>query len=226
MKILVIEDNVTIIESISIGLDVSWPDAQLLSTHLGREGVDLVEKEKPTVVILDIGLPDIDGFEVLRSIRSFSEVPVIILTVNQDEIDVVKGLSLGADDYIVKPFHLLELMARIKTILKRIGVAQNSILFYEKLHLDAIHSKLSYMNQSIQLTPTENRIMQSLINNPGKMRSFDDLADEIWGCDYVGSNDAIRVYIGRLRRKVELISANRIHINSLPGRGFILETTT
>ena len=103
MKILVIEDNVTIIESISIGLDVSWPDAQLLSTHLGREGVDLVEKEKPTVVILDIGLPDIDGFEVLRSIRSFSEVPVIILTVNQDEIDVVKGLSLEQRD-ICKPF--------------------------------------------------------------------------------------------------------------------------
>ncbi len=223
MKILVIEDNANIIESISISLDVSWPNSTLISTHLGKYGVELVEKEKPDIVLLDIGLPDKNGFDVLREIRAFSEVPVIILTVNQEEIDIVKGLSLGADDYIIKPFRHLELIARIKTILKRsnVNIAEN--LFFGKLCCNTARSTISFECNSMRLTPTENRIMQLFMQNPSKIISFNDMAEQIWGIDYSGSNNAIRVYIGRLRRKLESVSSDTIHICSQPGVGFVLE---
>lgn len=224
MKILVIEDNINIIDSISISLDVSWPNSTLISTHFGQNGIELVEKEKPDIVLLDIGLPDKNGFDVLKEIRAFSEVPVIILTVNQEEIDIVKGLSLGADDYIIKPFRHLELIARIKTILKRSNVNIVENLFFGKLCCNTARSTLSFGDNSMNLTPTENRIMQALMQQPGRIVSFNDMAEQIWGTDYPGSNNAIRVYIGRLRRKLESVSLGTIHISSQPGVGFLLES--
>jgi len=104
MKILIIEDDSEIVEVVSLAFQMRWPDVELIYTHLGEKGPELVESEHPDAVILDLGLPDINGFEVLKQIRGFSEVPVLILTVRGDEADIVKGLEWGADDYMIKPF--------------------------------------------------------------------------------------------------------------------------
>ena len=119
MKVLVIEDDKEIVDAISLAFQIRWPEAKVISTRLGQKGVELVESESPDIVILDLGLPDIAGFEVLRQIRLFSAVPTIILTVRAEEADVVKGLEWGADDYITKPFRQLELLARVKSMIRR-----------------------------------------------------------------------------------------------------------
>ena len=117
VKILVIEDDREILEVISVGFEMAWPETKLVSTRLGRDGVELAATENPDVVILDLGLPDITGFEVLKEIRAFSRVPVLILTVRSDEADVARGLEWGADDYMTKPFHQAELVSRIEALI-------------------------------------------------------------------------------------------------------------
>ena len=115
VKVLIIEDDREIVESIALALSVYWPKTEVISTHLGNRGVQMIKDEKPDIVILDLGLPDTDGFEVLRQIRLYSSLPVVVLTVRSDEKDVVKLLEGGANDYIIKPFRQLELLARLKT---------------------------------------------------------------------------------------------------------------
>ncbi len=117
MKLLIIEDNGEISEVIRITIEIEWPDAEVFTTHLGKEGIVLAASEQPDAVILDLGLPDIDGFEVLKQIREFSAVPVLILTAYGDDKDVNHGLRLGAGDYVIKPFHRDEILSRIRALL-------------------------------------------------------------------------------------------------------------
>lgn len=119
MKILVIDDDPNIIETIALGLQVRWPEAELVSAHLGQQGIDMLEREAPDMVILDVGLPDISGLEVLKRMRDFSNVPVIILSVRGDDESITRGLELGADDYMVKPFRMVELIARMRALMRR-----------------------------------------------------------------------------------------------------------
>ena len=122
MKALVIEDDKNIREAISLIFQLRWPEMEVASTPSGKEGIAMVETESPDVVLLDINLPDISGFQVLSEIRRFSDVPVLVATVRGEETDKVRGLELGADDYIVKPFSHLELLARVKAVLRRSGL--------------------------------------------------------------------------------------------------------
>jgi len=114
-----IDDDRNAVETVSLALQIRFPEAELVSTHLGQTGIEMVKREAPDIVILDLGLPDIDGFEVLKQVRSFSDVPVIVLTVWGEENDIVRGLALGANDYIVKPFSQVELLARIRVLALR-----------------------------------------------------------------------------------------------------------
>ena len=167
MKVLVIEDDKEIVDAISLAFQIRWPEAKVISTRLGQKGVDLVEGESPDIVILDLGLPDIPGFEVLRQIRRFSAVPTIILTVRADEADVVKGLEWGADDYITKPFRQLELLARVKSMIRRHTPAEESILTYGRLKLEPETAQLHIDDKEIALTVTENHILGHLMKNAG-----------------------------------------------------------
>ena len=119
MNILLIEDDPGIIEAVSIILDMRWPEAKLITTNFGEQGLELAESENPAMIILDLGLPDISGFEVLKNIRLFSKAPVLILTVRSEETDIVKALEWGADDYVIKPFRQLELLSRLRALLRR-----------------------------------------------------------------------------------------------------------
>ena len=223
MKLLLIEDDSELIESVSLALNLGWPGAEVITARLGKRGIELVEEEKPDIVLLDLGLPDINGFDVLKKIRTFSEVPIMIETVHKSENDIVKGLSLGADEYIFKPFGQMELLARIKSVLKKnaYDVSQGTVSC-GNLHLNIPGSYLNQGHQSIKLTPTEVRIMQILMENAGKTQTFSDLAEIVWGIDYPGSAKSLRVYIHRLRNKIESIS-NTVKITSRPSIGFVLE---
>jgi two-component system response regulator VicR len=203
MKVLIIEDDREIVDAISLAFQIRWPEAKVVSTRLGQKGAELVESEAPDIVILDLGLPDVSGFEVLRQVRLFSRVPIIILTVRSDEADVVKGLEWGADDYIVKPFRQLELLARVKALIRRQSPTEEETLVYGPLRLDATAGQLFRNGKEIALTITESRLLAHLIKNAGHIVTHSSLAEAVWGNDYPGAADSLKVHIRRLREKVE-----------------------
>ncbi len=222
MKVLLIEDDREIIDAISLAFQIRWPEAKLISTRLGEKGVTLVESEEPDIVILDLGLPDINGFEVLRQIRLFSNVPTIILTVRSDETDVVKGLEWGADDYIIKPFRQMELLARVKALIRRRSDSEQEQIKSGPLCLDATTGQLYYNEKEIALTVTESLILGHLMKNAGHVVTHSRLAEAIWGDDYPGAADSLKVHIRRIREKVEADPSHPELILTRTGIGYLL----
>ncbi len=222
MKVLLIEDDREIIEAISLTFQIRWPEAKVVPACLGKKGVELVESEAPDIVILDVGLPDISGFEVLRQLRLFSHVPTIILTVRADEADIVKGLEWGADDYITKPFRQLEFLARVKALIRRQSPSEEESLVCGLLRLDTTTGQLHYHGKEIALTITENHILSYLMNNAGHVATHSSLAEAIWGDDYPGSADSLKVHIRRLREKIEADPSHPQFILTRIGVGYLL----
>lgn len=217
MKVLIIEDDREIVEVVSLAFKIRWPEVKLVSTHLGERGVELVESENPDVIILDLGLVDISGFEVLQQIRLFSAVPILILTVRSDEADIVKGLEWGADDYMVKPFRQLELLSRIRALTRRASpAAQETSLVCGQLRFDPATRQLFYGDREIDLTRSEASILHHLMRNAGQVVTYSSLAEAVWGEDYPDATESLRVYIRRLREKLE----------TEPGRPKIILTKT
>ncbi len=223
MKVLIIEDDPDIVEAVSLAFQIRWPEARLVSSHLGQKGVELVETEAPDIVILDLGLPDISGFEALKQIRLFSNVPIVVLTVRGEEADIVKGLEWGADDYIVKPFRQLELLARVKAQLREQTAPEKEVpLDRGTLHFDPSTLQLTYNGKEIELTLTEGRILYQLMKGAGQVVTYANLAEKVWGQDYPGAGDNIKVYIRRLRQKLEADPDQPQLIRNKPGVGYIL----
>jgi DNA-binding response OmpR family regulator len=204
-KVLVIEDNPQIVNSISLALEAEWPHAALLSTRMGEEGVDLVGTEHPDVVILDLGLPDRDGLDVLQEIRLFSSVPVVVLTVRQEEQDITRALGLGANDYITKPFKMKELLARLKVQLRRqTPSGEDAPIIYGPLSLDPATFELTYGSREISLTVVEGHILRQLMLNAGRVVTYTRLAEAVWGDEeYPGAVVTLRTYIRQLRQKLQ-----------------------
>jgi two-component system KDP operon response regulator KdpE len=204
MKVLIIEDDKRITEIVSIAFKIRWPECKLLIAGNGEDGIRQVERELPDIVVLDLGLPDISGFEVLKSIRLFSAIPVIILTVMSDKEDIIKGLELGADDYMVKPFDQLVLLARIKAILRRTSMLDSEApVSIGKLYFGPSLSKLIYKDRNIDLTRIESIIIYQLMKNAGNVLTYSKLAETVWGDDYPGCIESLRVHIKHLRGKIE-----------------------
>jgi two-component system KDP operon response regulator KdpE len=199
-KLLIIEDDVEIVDSINLTFQMDWPEVALVSTRLGEEGIDLAESEQPDVIVLDLGLPDISGFEVLKQIRQFSTVPIIVLTVRTEEADLIRGLEYGADDYI----------------------KDEDTIVCGPLSLDASTYQLKYGARDISLTIIEGRIMQCLMKNAGHVITHSRLAEAVWYEDYPGALDSLRVYIGYLRNKIEKDPSNPRIIRTKTGVGYSL----
>lgn len=206
MKVLIIEDSPEIVEAVSMCFELRWPGVAVVSTAEGSEGVDLVETESPDVVILDLDLPDINGFDVLRQIRSFSHVPIIILTVRGEETDKVKGLELGADDYIVKPFSYLELLSRVKAVLRRSHMPQlrgdEKPFVGGRLVIDFATREITLDKKPVKLTPTEYNLLYHLVHNEGRVLSQQVLLEKVVMSEYVDAS-YLKKYIQYLRRKLE-----------------------
>ena len=223
MKVLVIEDDPKIVESLGFVFKIGWPEVELVSTKNGEEGIRMVETDSPSFVILDLGLPDVDGFTVLEQIRLFSNTPVIILSVSGEEDSVIKGLELGADEYIIKPFRPLELMARIKKLLKIRNLSYDEpSLDYGWLKLDVSKREVTLNRNVIKLTGTEMLLLHHLALNLGVTISNRMLAERVWGASYPDSSKAIRVYIRRLRQKIEQDNHQPRLILTCPGEGYML----
>lgn len=206
MKVLLIEDDPATVEAVSLAFQFRWPETSLVSTEKGDEGTELVEKEAPDVVILDLGLPDIDGVDVLREIRRFSDVPVIILTARTEDEAVVKGLELGADDYVTKPFDPMVLLARVKSVLRRTRMPElrgkEGRIAAGGLVIDLAARKVLVNNSPVALTATEWTLLSELMRNEGRVVSQQRLAERLWGEQAVESPSSMRSYIARLRAKL------------------------
>jgi len=205
MKALVIDDAAEIADVVSLCFQLHWSNAIILSAQNGSRGLELVEAEKPDVVILDIGLPDMDGFEVLREIRRFSQVPVIMLTVRGEDTDVARGLELGADDYITKPFSHIELVARVRAVLRRIQglpISEEKPFISGKLAVDFASKEVTVDGKPVRLTSTEYKLLYHLIKNEGRLLSHENLLNKVWGEDYQDARDLLRVHIQHLRQKL------------------------
>ena len=207
MKVLVIEDDPGIIEVVSLCFQLRWSGTTVISASSGNKGLELVETESPDVVILDIGLPDVDGYQILKEIRRFSDVPVLMLTVRSEDTDVARGLELGADDYITKPFSHIELIARVQAVLRRaqgLPVTDEERPFISgKLSVDFNRNEVMLDGNLIKLTSTERKLLYHLIRNEGRILSHESLLTKVWGDSYVDARDLLRVHIQHLRQKLE-----------------------
>ncbi len=216
MKVAVIEDEKSIINAISVAFEFRWPDVNVVSSTTGKEGVTLVKKESPDVVILDINLPDMSGFDVLKEIREFSSVPVIILTVRSEDEDMLRGLESGADDYIIKPFNYMNLLSRVKAVLRRtekLPIEGNQTTSVSpRLKIDFIDQKVRVDDRQVKLTPFEYRLLVLLVKNKNKVVTYKRIETEIWEKETEGDSDTdnIRIYVQRLRKKLHDIPPQMI----------------
>jgi DNA-binding response OmpR family regulator len=226
MKTLVIEDEKSIIDAINVAFEFRWPDAKLIASTTGKKGISLIREESPDIVILDLNLPDISGFDVLEKIREFSAVPVVILTVRSDDEDILKGLEAGADDYIVKPFNYMTLLARVKAVLRRTEaipfVGKHDNVVNARLKIDFVNQKVKVDNRLVTLTPVEYKLLALLIKNRDQIVPYDRIMDEVWGKGYAGKTESIRICIRRLRKKLQDSPPNMI-INKR-GLGYMLKS--
>ncbi len=207
MKVAIIEDDKSIIDAINVAFEFRWPGAKVESATTGKDGIELIKNSAPDVVILDINLPDISGFDVLKQTREFSAVPVIILTVRSDDEDMLRGLETGADDYIIKPFNYLTLLARVKTVLRRaektpISKRNQSSIISPRLKIDFINQKVYVDSRQVKLTPVEYRLLVLLIKNKDKAVTYKQIYQDVWSQKYNEDTENIRIYVRRLRNKL------------------------
>jgi two-component system KDP operon response regulator KdpE len=220
-RILVVDDEPRMIGFIRMNLELE--DHHVIEAHSGLEALDAVRTQLPDLVLLDVMMPDLDGFETLRMLREFSDIPVIMLTAKGEENDKVYGLELGADDYITKPFGPRELSSRIKAIFRRIEkpTTEEAILTVDdRLSVDFNQREVIVNGEHIKLRPTEYRLLYHLIKNAGWTVPHDQLLQKVWGYEYRDEAHYVRLYVNYLREKIEEDPSNPRYIITERGVGY------
>jgi DNA-binding response OmpR family regulator len=225
MKVLVVDDHQNIIDAVTLCIKLRWPTTNVLASYDGQSGLDMVRDEGPDIVILDIGLPEMDGFAVLDKIRQISHVPVIMLTVRDSDIDIARALEMGADDYISKPFSHVEFLARMEAVLRRTSGRTDSKerpLVAGDLWADFEGGEVLVNHIPIQLTSTELRLLRHLMYNAGRVVTHDSMVNAIWGVNYGEemNTDTIKVHIRHLRAKLGDNATSPKYIVSVRGIGY------
>ncbi|MCB9437696.1 MAG: response regulator transcription factor [Anaerolineales bacterium] len=220
-KILVIDDEDTTVQLISIALERKG--FEVIKAYRAEDGLRKAYRTHPDLVLLDIMMPNMDGWEVCRRLRELSDVPIIFLTAKSEVRDVVKGLEMGADDYIVKPYDSDELVARIRAHLRRAPKPSVS----EELVFDSGNFRINFLNREVwvngklvHLTPKEFKLLAVLVRNAGRVISRADLVKEAWGPEYIDATDSLKLYIHYLRQKVEVEAENPAYILTSRGVGY------
>ncbi len=222
-RILTVEDDERIRTAVKMALeDEGW---SVEETANGEDALDAFLREPADVVLIDIMLPGMDGFELCRSIRRSSDVPIVMVTARADTHDVVAGLEAGADDYLTKPFAPKELSARIRALLRRIRPPQpgHQRLAFGDLEIIPEEGKVLLAKREVHLTKTEFRLLCELASNPGRVFSRESLLDKVWGYGYFGDGRLVDVHIRRLRTKIESDAANPRHVVTVRGLGYRLQ---
>jgi two-component system, OmpR family, KDP operon response regulator KdpE len=220
VRVLVIDDEPQIRRALRTSLEAHGYEVATVGT--GEEGVIATAEASPDLVLLDLGLPDMDGTEVIARIRGFSEVPVIILSVREGQGDKVAALDAGADDYVTKPFAMEELLARARAALRRAGPEEppQPTLRYGELEVDLARRLVALEGETLHLTPTEYSLLETLVTNPGKLLTHQWLLRRVWGQGYGTETTYLRTYIRALRRKLGDDAADPALIVTEPGVGY------
>jgi two-component system KDP operon response regulator KdpE len=201
---------------------------EVLSARDGKEALEMLAVEQPDLILLDILLPgDMDGYEICSRVREFSAVPIIMLTAKAQEVDMLHGFDVGADDYLTKPFSAKELIARVKAVLRRSKLPGKEAMITGDfvcgdLFISFARHKVKVRGQETSLTPTEFRLLQQLALNANRVMLHDDLLTKVWGPEYRDDIDYLRVYVRHLRRKIEKSPSEPRHILTTPGVGYML----
>jgi two-component system, OmpR family, KDP operon response regulator KdpE len=218
-RILVVDDEHEIRRMLSVAL--SAHGYAVAEASSGKEGLSQVLIFHPDIVILDLGLPDLDGMEVMGRLREWSQVPVIILSVRERESDKIAALDAGADDYLTKPFSMGELLARIRVAIRRMAKTDDEpVLTFGDLTIDLARRMVLLGQEEVKLTPTEYEILKYLSLHAGRVITHRQLLRAVWGPNYQGETHYLRVYVGQLRRKIETDPAQPHYITTEPGVGY------
>ncbi len=225
-KVLLVDDEESIVESIEYAL--SQEGFEVVSAHNGQEALQKVQLEKPNLIVLDLMLPELSGLEVCRILRrERNETPIIMLTAKGEEIDRVIGLEVGADDYLVKPFSLRELIARIRALLRRSKISetddtQPQMHQYDDLEMNLTEHKVTVRGKQVELSPKEFKILAMLMSAPNKVFSREELLEQVWGLDFYGDTKTVDVHIRWLREKIEKDPSNPQYVQTVRGFGYRL----
>ncbi len=224
-KILVVDDEPHLVKLVRSNLEAQH--FKVITAMEGQSGLAMVEKEGPDLVILDVMMPGMDGFDVLQKIREFSSVPVIMLTAKDQDVDVVKGLQFGADDYVKKPFSVHELMARVEAVLRRAApgddVQARPPFVVGDFTMDFQQRQVTVRGKEVRVGPTEYKLLSQLVRNAGRVMLHADLLRKVWGPEYGGETEYLRVYISYLRNKIEEDPSKPKYILTEHGVGYLFK---
>jgi len=231
-KVLVVEDEPTLIETLEYNL--SHQDYEVLTAMDGQSALNVARKERPDLIVLDLMLPGIDGVEVCRILRQEMNVPILMLTARDEEVDKVVGLEVGADDYMTKPFSMRELIARIKALLRRErlirqelsaeeGVRDGQTLTFDDLRINMSRREVTRDGENLHLKPREYELLTFLARHRGMVLSRDLILERVWGWDYDGGSRTVDVHVHWLREKIEPDPKNPVRIVTVRGVGYRFE---
>jgi two-component system KDP operon response regulator KdpE len=221
-RVLVVDDEPQIRRALSINLRARGFDVDVAPD--GEQALDLAARKHPDVVVLDLGLPGIDGVDVIRGLRGWSQVPVVVLSVRDAEGDKVAALDAGADDYVTKPFGMDELLARLRAALRRTAPAEEEALVEtDDFTIDLAAKKVRRDGEEVRLTPTEWHLVEVLVRNRGRLVAQRQLLQEVWGPQYHDETNYLRVFMAQVRRKLESEPAHPRYFITEPGMGYRFE---
>lgn len=223
-RVLIVDDDTNICELLRLYLEKEGFVTSIAND--GESAITIFKQEQPDIMLLDIMLPSLDGWQVCREIRKFSDTPIIMITAKGETFDKVLGLELGADDYISKPFETKEVIARIKAVLRRSSVTQTQSIKevqYDKLVINLTNYELKVGGKHIDTPPKEMELIYHLASNPNRVFTRDQLLDEVWGFDYYGDSRTVDVHVKRLREKLEGVS-EEWELKTVWGVGYKFET--
>lgn len=222
-KVLVVDDEKLIVKGIRFSLEQD--DMEVDCAYDGEEAIDMAKRKEYDIILLDVMLPKYDGFEVCRQIRDFSDVPIIMLTAKGEDMDKILGLEYGADDYITKPFNILEVKARMKAVMRRMGrkggnTTAGKELVKGDLRIDCESRRVFSKEKELNLTAKEFDLLELLANNPNKVYSRESLLNIVWGYEYPGDARTVDVHIRRLREKIEVNPSDPKYVYTKWGVGY------
>jgi two-component system, OmpR family, KDP operon response regulator KdpE len=225
-RVLIIDDDIALLRAVGISLRARG--YEVIVARRGEEGLNLAAHRRPDVILLDLGLPGIDGVEVVRGLRGWSAVPIIVLSARHQSVSKVEALDAGADDYVTKPFGMDELLARLRAAVRRSSSVsvdgEEAVVETDSFTVDLVAKKVRKEGVEVHLTPTEWGVLEVLVRNRGRLVAQKQLLQDVWGPAYATESHYLRVYLAQLRRKLEREPAHPKHLLTEPGMGYRFES--
>jgi len=226
MIVLVIDGDLHTCDVIQLTFQLGWPEVKVIVADTGEKGINLIEAESPGAIILELNLPDTNGFEVLKEIRLFSETPILMMSSSSEESNIVKALTWGANDYMPKPFRQMEFLARVKTMTRSIKITDKEMTISSgSWHFGRSVTQLYHGHDCIDLTPVEGLLMHTLIKHSGEFLDSNMLIQKVWGETSTANADSLRVHVHHLRKKLGDDYSHPFLIVNRPGRGYMFNDT-